>query len=242
MGKRGRRLDAGEAMKRGRTYDWIPLWRQKWLMGSTRFELEPGERSVFLDFLCLAGNDDGFIRANPETPYPNAYLANTLRVPIELLERTIQKCQAVGKLCHDEHDCLYICNWNEYQLTERHKRRLMDVDRPQPGSSSEDEDGKSKTETETERGSKNPDTTSASPDINKEFPRGSDEKPEGLLPIPKGISLKLKDQLVEERAEIRRRQRLLDAGRTQDGPDRLTQEILEKQKARFNQAIRDLEE
>jgi len=46
---------------------------QRRLMGSTRWELDPAERSIFIDFLCLAGADDGFIRANPETPSRRPY-------------------------------------------------------------------------------------------------------------------------------------------------------------------------
>jgi hypothetical protein len=65
-------------LKRGRSYDWIPLWIDKWLMGSTRFELEAGERSVFIDLMVLGAKDDGFIRANESMGYPHEYLARIL--------------------------------------------------------------------------------------------------------------------------------------------------------------------
>lgn len=111
-------------MRRGRTYDWLPLWRRKWLQGSTRWELDPAERSVFIDFLCLAGDDDGFIRANPETPYPEQYLAHVLNVSVELLTGTIEKCITAGKITRDSNGCLFICNWKTYQLAPRTKRGL----------------------------------------------------------------------------------------------------------------------
>ncbi|MGA2363525.1 MAG: hypothetical protein ABSG73_13850 [Candidatus Aminicenantales bacterium] len=113
-------------MKRGKTYDWIPLWRDKWLQGSTRFELLPDERSVFIDLLCMAGGDDGFIRANPETPYPDRYLANLLNIDIELWERTVRKCVSVGKIIRMEDGILYVASWQEYRIPARTKRWLMD--------------------------------------------------------------------------------------------------------------------
>jgi hypothetical protein len=113
-------------MRRGKIYDWLPLWRNKWLQGSTRWELDPAERSVFIDFLCLAGADDGFIRANPVTPYPLEYLSGMLQAPLELILRTIEKCIAVGKLVRLKNGVLYISNWKDYQLCPRSKRKLME--------------------------------------------------------------------------------------------------------------------
>jgi len=113
-------------LRRGRTYDWLPLWRRKWLQGSTRWELDPAERSVFIDFLCLAGDDDGFIRANPETPYPTQYLAHVLNISVELLTSTVEKCIAAGKITRDSNGCLFIANWKAYQLPPRTKRFLME--------------------------------------------------------------------------------------------------------------------
>jgi len=112
-------------MKRGKIYDWLPLWRNKWLMGSTRWELDPGERSVFIDFLCLAGADDGFIRANPTTAYPIEYLAGMLQAPAELILRTIEKCILVGKITRLKDGVFYINSWKDYQLDPRRKRELM---------------------------------------------------------------------------------------------------------------------
>lgn len=113
-------------MRRGKIYDWLPLWRNKWLMGSTRWELTPAERSVFIDFLCLAGADDGFIRANPSTPYPIEYLAGMLQAPAELIRETIEKCIAVDKITRLEDGILYINSWGDYQLASRSKRKLME--------------------------------------------------------------------------------------------------------------------
>ena len=111
-------------MKRGKTYDWIPLWRQKWLWGSTRLELNPAERSVWIDLLCIAGNDDGHIRANETTPYGREQLAGMLCIPVDLLNETIGKCLKYGKLKEGENGTLFINSWDDYQITDRYRRML----------------------------------------------------------------------------------------------------------------------
>lgn len=153
-------------MKRGRTYEWLPLWRQKWLMGSTRWELEPAQRAVFVDFLCLAGGDDGYIRANPETPYPLPYLAGTLHVSLDVLTSTIERCIEVGKLKRDDRGCLFVCSWAEYQLNPRHKKRLL-----------AETERETNTETDTEKGTQNCDAMSQNYDTKKISPRKPEYKP-----------------------------------------------------------------
>lgn len=114
---------------------WIPLWVDKWIFGSTRIELQPDERAVWVDMMALASKDNGFIRANPSTGYPIAQLSGLLCIPEELLERTIQRCLETGKIkiaenvdnssnCGNLARVFYLINWAEYQLSPRHKRRF----------------------------------------------------------------------------------------------------------------------
>jgi len=145
-------------MKRGRTYDWIPLWRQKWLWGSTRIELDPGERSVWIDLLCIAGNDDGYIRANPDTPYRREQLAGMLCMPVELLNSAIEKCIRYGKLALEPSGALRVCSWESYQLDPRYKKRLLAesghssmADEPEFSGSNTEKENKKETDTEKER-------------------------------------------------------------------------------------------
>lgn len=112
-------------MKRGKTYEWIPLWVEKWLWGSTRLELLPGERSVWVDLMALGSKDDGYIRANEKTPYLDQQLAGMLCVEIELLQSSITKCIQYGKLEKDEFGCLHIVNWEAYSLSGSYKRKVM---------------------------------------------------------------------------------------------------------------------
>ena len=114
-------------MKRGKTYAWIPLWIDKWLWGSTRHELAHDERAIFTDLLALATKDDGYIRANPTTPYPLEQLAGMLCAPIELLKRTISQSLHYGKLEEPLPGIYRIASWEGYQLTDRRKRDLEPI-------------------------------------------------------------------------------------------------------------------
>ena len=119
-------------MKRGKTLDWIPLWVDKWLFGSTRIELQPDERSIWADFMVLASKDNGYIRANEDTAYPIELLAGMLYVEKELLEKTISKLagKKIGKIRLYKSGIIYLKNWKEYQLTDRHKRRFEPTGEP----------------------------------------------------------------------------------------------------------------
>ncbi len=47
-------------------------------------------------------------------PYPHPYIAHELHINEELLERTLGKCKAEGRLTENEHG-IYITNWSAYQ-------------------------------------------------------------------------------------------------------------------------------
>jgi len=113
-------------MKDKKPLDWIPLYIDKHLFGSTRLEFEPDERSVWTDLLALAGKDKGFIRANEGCPYQPAQLAGMLVIPLELYERTIAKCSSkeIGKIEILPDGTMYLPSWPEYKLSDRHKRRF----------------------------------------------------------------------------------------------------------------------
>lgn len=111
-------------MEKKETKLWIPLYIDKWLFGSTRIELSPEERGVWIDLLALAAKDDGHIRANERIPYPLDQLAGLLRIPEALLKRTITKCIRRKKLNRLKDRTLYVCNWDKYQFSDRHKRRI----------------------------------------------------------------------------------------------------------------------
>ena len=111
-------------MKDKQTQMWIPLYVDKWIFGSTRIELSPPERGVFIDLLVLGAKDNGFIRANETTPFLQVQLAGLLNIPIELLQSTIAKCIEYGKISEPSMGIYQICNWDKYQFTDRYKRQI----------------------------------------------------------------------------------------------------------------------
>jgi len=111
--------------KKDEALKWLPLWIEKWLWGSTRFELTIEQRAVWIDLLAIAGKDGGFIRANASFPYPPSQLAGMLIVPQDILESTIQRCLETGKLTLQPDGTLYVTNWEEYNFTDRHQRRMI---------------------------------------------------------------------------------------------------------------------
>ena len=116
-------------MKDKYTKPWFPFWIDKWLFGSTRIELQPDERSVFLDLMTLSKKDGGYIRANVGVPYLESQLCGILNITPELFQRTLQKCfkkDAEGKSKIDKMSdgTLFFVSHENYILSPRHERRF----------------------------------------------------------------------------------------------------------------------
>lgn len=138
---------------------WIKMWTSEALRGSTRFELEPDERSVWYDLLLMAGDSrtPGIIQSSGEQPYPMEWIAGTLNISVELLLRTIKKCNTteVNKIINDN-GVLIINNWGKYQSEyarqkpyREEKKKLnkksvekLPVDRDKEGDKDRDKDNK----------------------------------------------------------------------------------------------------
>lgn len=103
---------------------WFPWWPDKWIFGSVRIECSVEERAVWVDLLSLASKDDGFIRANEETPYPLSQLSGMLIIPEKTLSDAIEKFIKLGKLIRTKEGTLCVAKWDKYQFSERHKRRV----------------------------------------------------------------------------------------------------------------------
>ncbi len=113
-------------MKDKNTQMWIPLYVDKWIFGSTRIELDPAERSVFIDLMAFGAKDNGFIRANEITPYPHKHLAGILNIEVSLLESTLEKCKKFNKITEEVTGIYKLCNWEEYQLSPRYINKVVD--------------------------------------------------------------------------------------------------------------------
>ena len=108
-----------------RATTWIRFYTENYLFGSTKAELEPDERSVWVDFLCLAVLQSGDVEI-----YSRKMTAGQLVIQEELLDRSIKKFVEHGKIEkitaeEDKRERFRIVNWDKYQsdyLKKRDKR------------------------------------------------------------------------------------------------------------------------
>lgn len=113
-------------MKKRKVDPWFPFWIDKWLFGSTRIELEPDERGVFVDLMAFSKKDDGYIRANEGVPYLENQLCGLLNITPELLNRTIEKCIKYKKARRFKDGTIYMTSHDAYSLSARQERRVED--------------------------------------------------------------------------------------------------------------------
>lgn len=111
-------------MKKRKVDPWFPFWIDKWLFGSTRIELKPDERGVFVDLMALSKKDDGWVRANEGVPYLERQLSGILNITPELLNRTIEKCIKYNKAERFKDGTIYMTSHEVYQLSPRQERRI----------------------------------------------------------------------------------------------------------------------
>lgn len=109
---------------------WVKLWLTGWLHGSIRWQMSPAERSVWVDLICLAGEcgQDGKICDNSGNPYPTEYIANSLNIPLDLLELTIVKCYEFGMI-EEGVGIITICNWARYQSEYDRQKKYRDKEK-----------------------------------------------------------------------------------------------------------------
>jgi len=103
---------------------WFPFWVDKWIWGSMRLEFSPPERALWIDLQAIAAKDDGFIRANEDTPYLAQQLAGMLVYDEAFFSGTIERFIAAGKIDRDKNGILYISNWEKYAASPGYKRVL----------------------------------------------------------------------------------------------------------------------
>lgn len=110
--------------KRAKTY--FRFYSEKYLLGgSSRIELKPDERSVWLDFLCLGSLNFGKVEI-----FSQEHTARQLNIPLELLNRSIKKFLRYGKVKRkydkrEKKEIFTIVKWSHFQadyLTKRLKR------------------------------------------------------------------------------------------------------------------------
>jgi hypothetical protein len=100
--------------------DWIKLWIKESLIGTIRDDLTPEERSVWYDFLLLAGNSrlPGTIAANETTPLPVKRIAGILNIPEKLVTHCLDKFKDSGRIDFNDAGIIRIVNWEKYQYSD----------------------------------------------------------------------------------------------------------------------------
>lgn len=95
---------------------WFKIWTEKWLSGSTRKELRPDERSIWIDFLALAADspDSGKVCLYSGVPYTNKQLCIMLNITSKQLNSARDKFIQYGKIKMVD-SIPVIINWDIYQ-------------------------------------------------------------------------------------------------------------------------------
>jgi hypothetical protein len=119
-------------MKNRESDQWYPFFIDKYIFGSTRLELSPDERSVWIDLLTLSKKDNGFVRANEGVPYLKTQLCGLLVIPEELFDRTLAKCIDKKKIEQLPDGTLYVKSTEKYKLSRttvwRHEQKVEHPD------------------------------------------------------------------------------------------------------------------
>ena len=115
---------------------FLKLYSREWLHGSLRVQNDAAERGVWADFLALANEsrNRGVIQANDETPYPHSYLAASLNIPLELLDRCILKFTEQERISENEQGILIINfkYWQGLDTRRRGRPSKQSRGRPEP--------------------------------------------------------------------------------------------------------------
>lgn len=178
---------------------WFKIHAEKWMIGSTRWELTLEERAIWLDFLALASLNDPPGRFSYHSM---GQLSDQLKAPPKKIENAMKKFVDFKKIEVDFVARLVtIENWAKYQ---------SEYLRQKPYRSS----GKAKKDCNlVTAGSvtKLPLEGEGEGEVEEEVEREGEKNP--LPPIPKYLDFKIKDQLREIRAAYR------EALRLQEDPD-----------------------
>jgi len=104
--------------KKSRRRRWVKLWTYESLTGTLRRELTPDERSIWWDFLALAGEspEPGYICLYPDIAFTEDQLCKMLNVTSELLSRAKRRLIDTGRIkVNSSNGIIHILKWEEYQ-------------------------------------------------------------------------------------------------------------------------------
>lgn len=95
---------------------WVKLYCYELLHGSVSYQLTEAEQAVWIKLLCLAGlcGHEGIIADHDLRPFPHDFISHEIHTTLELLEETLRKCKAEGRISEDGNG-IHITNWAKYQ-------------------------------------------------------------------------------------------------------------------------------
>lgn len=95
---------------------WVKLWVAESLRGTIRFDFSSAERGVWYDLLMLAGDSrqDGLIAPSSGVAYPLKWVAGTLNISLNLLQKTLEICKKSTRI-EVNGNGIRILNWQKYQ-------------------------------------------------------------------------------------------------------------------------------
>ena len=104
--------------------DWIKLHVKECLIGSMREDMTPDERSVWYDFLVLAGNSrvPGVLCSNVDQGFTTKRISQLLNTPEPLIKKCIKAWKG-DRIEVDPLKRISILNWDKYQYTDYDRQK-----------------------------------------------------------------------------------------------------------------------
>lgn len=145
--------------------DWIKLWIRESLLGTIREDMTAEERSVWYDFLLLAGNcrAAGVIAANENTAMPVKRIAGILNVSEALINRCIKKFESSGRIERDLTGVIRIKNWEKYQYSDYDRVKQWRKAHKEESQKKSDDESSEETDDSEKRKQSDDESTSSAP-------------------------------------------------------------------------------
>jgi hypothetical protein len=173
---------------------WFKVYAEKWLMGSTRWELTLEERAIWTDFLALASLNEPpgqFIF------HSKKQLSDQLRASPKKIEKAIKKFVDFNKIEADfTANSIMISNWKKYQSEYLRQKPYRSPDKGRKPCNEVMSENVTVLPVEEKREEENIKEGEAEGEQNTS--NGA-----GLPPIPKYLNFKIQDRLREIQAQYR---------------------------------------
>jgi hypothetical protein len=173
---------------------WFKVHSEKWLMGSTRWELTLEDRAIWTDFLALASLNDP---PGQFSFHSLKQLSDQLKASPKKIEKAMKKFIDFKKISVDfAANSVVIANWKKYQSEYSRQKPYRSPGKEKKVCNSVTTESVTELPVEERRGEEIREEGEGEREENA--PEGAD-----LPPIPKYLDFKIQDQLREIRANYR---------------------------------------